>query len=78
MERRESPDARLTARIVKLTRVARGWRQIDLADALGVSRARVSQVERAKANPGPALLARLAAVLGSEDLAEAARAREAK
>jgi transcriptional regulator with XRE-family HTH domain len=65
-------DQRLTLRLIKLTRIARGWRQADLARALGVCRERVSQLETGRSKPGPVLLDRLATALGSADLRELA------
>jgi transcriptional regulator with XRE-family HTH domain len=63
-----------TARLIRLTRIARGWRQTDLAHALDISRERISQLETGRSVPGPDLLDRLAAALDSADLRELATA----
>jgi len=69
---------RFTARVIKLTRVARGQRQADLAAEIGVSRERISQIETGRAHAGSAILARLATALDSADLAEIAASRRVK
>lgn len=66
-----------TARLIKLYRVARGWRQLDLANALGVSRVRISQVERG-GYVSPAVLLRFADALKSDDLRKIAIERGAQ
>ena len=63
----------LTLRLVKLSRVARGWKQSDLALVMGTSRERISQIETGRTPPGYITLVRLADALDSDELREIAR-----
>ena len=60
------------SRIIRLTRVAKGLRQQDVADALGVSRARISQIEHGCKGFGRATLIRFADALDSADVRDLA------
>lgn len=68
-------DSHFVILLVKLTRIARGWRQADLARAITVSRERISQIETGRSNPGPDFLDRLATALDSATLHKIAAAR---
>jgi transcriptional regulator with XRE-family HTH domain len=50
--------------VLRDARVARGWTQEDLADALGWSRSRIAEIEAANARVHPRFIAAWAAVLG--------------
>jgi DNA-binding XRE family transcriptional regulator len=64
--------------LIRLTRIAQHRKQSDVAQALGISRERISQLETGRSIPGPNLLDRLAEALDSSDLRELATARRAK
>ena len=62
--------------LIKLARIARGWRQLDLGRAIGTSNVRVGQIELGYAKPRPDELQRIATALGLDGLRElAAKAR---
>ncbi len=63
---------------IRLNRVARGWRQFDLAQAIGVSRERVSQIELGRSEVSPAVLKRIAVALDTEDLHDIGAGRGAR
>ena len=63
---------------IRLNRIARGWRQFDLAQAIGVSRERVSQIELGRSEVGPAVLKRIAVALDTDDLHKIATSRRPK
>jgi len=48
----------------KVARMNKGMRQIDLANALGVSESSVAKWETGRAKPGPELSKKIEAVLG--------------
>src|SRR5947209_20485628 len=58
------PSGELFARRLKQLRAARGWSLDALANASGVSRSMLSQVERNQANPTLAVAFRIARALG--------------
>jgi transcriptional regulator with XRE-family HTH domain len=72
------PHPQFTACLIRLTRIAQHRKQSDVAQALGISRERISQLETGRSIPGPNLLDRLAVALDSSDLRELATARRAK
>lgn len=56
--------ARTLATNLRAARLARGWRQHDLADRSGVSKGMVQQIETGRTNPSIATVARLSETLG--------------
>jgi transcriptional regulator with XRE-family HTH domain len=56
--------SRTLAANVRAARLARGWRQHDLADRSGVSKGMIQQIETARTNPSIATVARLCDTLG--------------
>lgn len=49
---------------VRRLRVARGWKQVDLAKAVGLHESQIQKIEGGRANPSTTALITLADVLG--------------
>lgn len=52
---------------MKALRKKKNWKQQDLADAVGITRAAIANIERGKSAPRPATLKKIAAALGANE-----------